>query len=74
MLEETPQHADQVASLTLSRATTVFEAVTAFVEKANDSTSGATIEWKYIGDMFWILRRPSVRGPADSRVSQVDTY
>lgn len=66
VLNERPNMPDQVVSLNLSRAPTVLEAISEFVERANAATPGTLIEWAISGETFWILRRPLISGPADS--------
>lgn len=66
VLENVSHSTDQVISLSLSREPTVFEAIKAFVTQANAGTSGATLQWSISENLFWVLRRPHIPGPADS--------
>ena len=57
---------NQVASVSLVRAPTIFEAIRTFVMHANAITTGATITSAVSNDWMWILRRPNNPGNIDS--------
>ena len=57
---------NQVASVSLVRAPTIFEAIRTFVMHANAITTGATITSTVSDEWMWVLRRPNNPGNIDS--------
>jgi AraC-like DNA-binding protein len=57
---------NRVASVSLDRTTTKFEAIRTFVMRTNAITTGATITSTISDDWMWILRRPNNPGDIDS--------
>ena len=57
---------NRVASVSLVRSPTVFEAIRTFVMRTNAVTTGATITFTVSGNWMWILRRPNNPGNFDS--------
>jgi len=57
---------NKVASVSLVRAPTIFEAIRTFVMRANAITTGAVITSTVSYEWMWILRRPNNPGNIDS--------
>jgi len=57
---------NRVASVSLVRAPTIFEAIRTFVMRSNAITTGATITFTVADNWVWILRRPDKPGNIDS--------
>jgi len=63
---ENGEPANRVASLSLYDAPTTYESIRAFVESANATTTGATLNTSVSGGWMWILRKPTQPGATES--------